>query len=273
MCLPAVAFTTVDGARIRYAQSTGRGKPSILLTSPWPESIYAFTAIWPLLTPRFRLFAVDLPGFGGSERRDELLSPEAMGTFLARLIEECGLDHPHIVAPDVGTAAALFAAAGRPDLVSSAVVGGGGASVPIRLGGHHEEWVLAPDLDRFRAVNPRAIVAATLDTIEGDALATEVREDYLDSYDGERFVESMRYVRSYPTDLPKLAQRLPDIHTPVLIIAGGRDRVVPLVNAEFLAERLPRSTLTMVDAGHFAWEEVPGEYASIITAWVERGSS
>ena len=273
MWLPAVAFTTVDGTRIRYAESAGREKPWILLTSPWPESIYAFTAIWPLLTPRFRLFAVDLPGFGGSERRDELLSPEAMGTFLARLIEECGLDHPHIVAPDVGTAAALFAAAGRPDLVSSAVVGGGGASVPIRLGGPHEEWVLAPDLDSFRAVNPRAIVAATLDTIEGDALATEVREDYLDSYDGERFVESMRYVRSYPTDLPKLAQRLPDIHTPVLIIAGGRDRVVPLVNAEFLAERLPRSTLTMVDAGHFAWEEVPGEYASIITAWVERGSS
>jgi pimeloyl-ACP methyl ester carboxylesterase len=273
MCLPAVAFTTVDGTRLRYAESTGREKPWILLTSPWPESIYAFTAIWPLLTPRFRLFAVDLPGFGGSERRDELLCPEAMGTFLARLIVDRGLDHPHVVAPDVGTAAALFAAACRPDLVSSVVVGGGGACVPIQLGPPLEEWVLAPDLDRFRAVDPRAIVGAALDTIEGDALPAEIREDYLDSYDGERFVESMRYVRSYPTQLPKLAQRLPGIESPVQIIAGGRDRVVPLVNAEFLAERLPRSTLTMVDAGHFAWEEVPGEYASIITAWVERGSS
>jgi pimeloyl-ACP methyl ester carboxylesterase len=133
--------------------------------------------------------------------------------------------------------------------------------------------VLAPDLDRYRAVDSRAIVGAALDTIEGDALPAEIRADYLDSYDGERFVESMRYVRSYPTELPKLAQRLPGIDTPVQIIAGGRDRVVPLVNAEFLAERLPRSTLTMVDAGHFAWEEVPGEYASIITAWVDRGSS
>jgi pimeloyl-ACP methyl ester carboxylesterase len=273
MGLPAVAFRTVDGTRIRYAQSTGRAAPWILLTSPWPESIHAFAAIWPLLTPRFRLFAIDLPGFGGSERRDELLSPEAMGTFLARLIEQCGLDHPHVVAPDVGTAAALFAAACRPDLVSSVVVGGGGACVPIRLGGPLEEWVLARDVDRFRAINPRAIVGATLDTIEGDALSAEIREDYLDSYDGERFVESMRYVRSYPTQLPKLAQRLADIETPVQIIAGGRDRIVPLVNAEFLDERLPRSTLTMVDAGHFAWEEVPGEYASLITAWVERGSS
>ena len=275
--MPALAemqlrFTTMDGTSIRYAVSDGSAERVILLTSPWPESVYAFAPIWPLLAPRFRLFAVDLPGFGGSERRDDLLSPEAMGDFLARLIEACGLGRPHVVGPDIGTSAALFAAASRPDLVSSVVVGSGGAAVPIRLAGPLEEWVLAPNLDRFRAMDPRAIVGAALDTIEGDPLPTEIREDYLESYDGDRFVESMRYVRSYPSELPKLARRLPDIATPVQIIAGGRDRVVPLVNAEFLAERLPRSTLTMVDAGHFVWEESPGEYASIVTDWVERSS-
>ena len=152
------------------------------------------------------------------------------------------------------------------------VVGSGAAAVPIQLSGPLEEWVLAPDLDRFRALDPRAIVSAALDTIDGDPLPAEIRADYLDSYDGDRFVESMRYARSYPSELAKLAQRLPDIATPVQIIAGGRDRVVPLGNAEFLAERLPRSTLTMVDAGHFVWEEAPGEYASIVTDWVERSS-
>jgi pimeloyl-ACP methyl ester carboxylesterase len=267
-----VRFTTMDGTRIRYAVSDRPAERVILLTSPWPESVYAFAPIWPLLVPRFGLFAVDLPGFGGSERRDDLLSPEAMGGFLARLIEACGLGRPHVVGPDIGTSAALFAAASRPDLVSSVVVGSGGAAVPIRLAGPLEEWVLAPDLDRFRAMDPRAIVGAALDTIEGDTLPSEIREDYLDSYDGDRFVESMRYVRSYPTELPKLAERLPEIETPVQIIAGGRDAVVPLVNAEFLAERLPHSTLTMVDAGHFVWEEAPGEYASIVTGWVERRS-
>src|SRR5213083_1094797 len=179
-----VRFTTMDGTRIRYAVSDGTAERVILLTSPWPESVYAFAPIWPLLTPRFRLFAVDLPGFGGSERRDDLLSPEAMGDFLARLIETCGLGRPHVVGPDIGTSAALFAAASRPDLVASVVVGSGGAAVPLRLAG--------------------AIVGAALDTIEGDTLPTEIREDYLDSYDGDRFVESMRYVRSYPTELPKL---------------------------------------------------------------------
>jgi hypothetical protein len=54
------------------------------------------------------LVAIDLPGFGASERRDELLSPRGMGDFLLRLIDEAGLGAPHVVAPDVGTSAALF---------------------------------------------------------------------------------------------------------------------------------------------------------------------
>ena len=112
-----------------------------------------------------------------------------------------------------------------------------------------------------------------MDTLERYKLTEAAREDYLRSYEGERFAESMRYVQTYPTDLPLLRDLLATIQTPVQIIAGGRDRVVPLINAEFLAERLPYSTLTMVDAGHFVWEEVPGEYASIVTGWVERRST
>lgn len=268
-----VRFTSLDGARIRVAESRGRPDPVILLTSPWPESVFAFARIWPLLAPRFRLVAVDLPGFGASERQDDLLSPEAMGGFLTRLIEACGLDRPHLVGPDIGTSAALFAAAARPDLVASVVVGSGGAAVPLKLSGPLADWVLAPDVERWRAMDARAIVGAAIDTISGEPLPAEIRADYLDSYGGDRFVESMRYVRSYPTELPKLAERLPGIETSVQIIAGGRDAVVPLVNAEFLAERLPHSTLTMVDAGHFVWEDAPGEYASIVTDWVERTRS
>jgi pimeloyl-ACP methyl ester carboxylesterase len=47
--------------------------------------------------------------------------------------------------------------------------------------------------------------------------------------------------------------------------------VVPLANAEFLDERLPDSRLVVVDAGHFGWEERPGEYASLIADWVTDG--
>ena len=51
------------------------------------------------------------------------------------------------------------------------------------------------------------------------------------------------------------------------IIAGARDRVTPLVNAEFLHQRLPRSTLDIIDAGHFVWEDAAADYAARITGW------
>src|SRR6201999_4682368 len=102
--------------------------------TPWPESIYASAPMWATLAEHARLFAVDLPGFGASERRDDLLSPRAMGGFLVRLVDECQLGRPHLVAPDVGTSAALFAAASSPGLAASVVVGSGGVAVPIELG-------------------------------------------------------------------------------------------------------------------------------------------
>jgi pimeloyl-ACP methyl ester carboxylesterase len=131
---PPVDFRTVDGLRIRYADSVGPNGPTVLLTSPWPESVYAFAPMWNTLAEHARLFAIDLPGFGASERREDLLSPRAMGGFLAQVIAEAGLDRPHIVAPDVGTSAALFAAAAHPERIASVIVGTGGAAVPLQLG-------------------------------------------------------------------------------------------------------------------------------------------
>jgi len=261
--IPQVRFRTIDGVRIRYADSGSSRKPAVVLTSPWPESVYAFAPMWAALSEHARLFAVDLPGFGASERRADLLSPRAMGEFLARLIAEADLGRPHVVAPDVGTAAALFAAATRPERIASAIVGTGGAAVPIQLGEPLASWVLDPDLGKYRKMDPRVIVNTAVDTIAG-GIPDNIRADYLACYDGHRFAESMRYVRRYPEELPVLAGLLPHITVPVTIINGRHDRVVPLANAEFLDRRLPISRLVIIDAGHFVWEDEPAKYASAV---------
>jgi pimeloyl-ACP methyl ester carboxylesterase len=256
-------FTTIDGLEVRYADSGDAHEHTLLLTSPWPESLLAFERIWSRLAERARLFAVDLPGFGASERREELLAPRAMGGFLARLIAEAGLGRPHVIGPDVGTSAVLFAAADHPDQIASAVVGSGGASVPLDLGEPLRSRVLDPDLESWRRKDPREIVGSALDTVAG-GLSDEVRNDYLACYDGDRYVESMRYVRTYPATLPELATLLPSITTRVTIVNGRHDPVVPVSNALFLLDRLQHARVRLIDAGHFVWEEAPVEYAETI---------
>lgn len=81
----------------------------------------------------------------------------------------------------------------------------------------------------------------------------------------------MRYVRSYPEELPILRDLLPGIETPVAIIAGAHDTAIPPSNAEFLHARLPHSTLDIIDAGHFAWEDNPDMYATLLIDWLSGG--
>ncbi|MBD3886099.1 alpha/beta hydrolase [Phormidium tenue FACHB-886] len=260
-------FRTVDGLSIRYAESEdpGRGVHALLL-SPWPESIYAFEPTWARLAEHAHLVAVDLPGFGHSERRDALMSPRTMGEFVVRIADEFGLEQPHVVGHDIATSAALFAAALRSGRMRSLVIGSGGAAVPLQLGGVLKELVEAPDLEPYRRTDGRKFVSAAMGRINRTPSDT-AREDYLSAYEGTRFAESMRYVRSFPTDLPVLQELLSGIQTPVLIIAGQRDPLVPPVNAEFLHERLPVSELTVLDAGHYTWEETDDEYVALVTNW------
>src|SRR5229473_2119844 len=173
-------FRVIDGLTVRFAQSEDRGGDCALLLSPWPESLLAFEPMWSRLAEHTHLVALDLPAFGRSQRRRALLSPRAMGEFVIRAADALGLRRPHVVGPDIGTAAGLFAAAAHPGRLRSLVVGSGGAAVPLQLGSLLKDWVEAPDLDSFRSADPRQIVAGALTGIQRYALPDSVREDYLE---------------------------------------------------------------------------------------------
>jgi len=55
--LPDIGHVTtsqVDGLEIRFTRGGRSDGVPLLLTSPWPESIYAFRAIWPKIATRRR---------------------------------------------------------------------------------------------------------------------------------------------------------------------------------------------------------------------------
>ena len=263
----------VDELRIRYADSGTTGGPVILLTSPWPESLFAFRRVWPALAGTGRLVAVDLPGFGHSQGRADVLTPSAMGEFLRQFIAELGLGTPHLVAPDVGASAALFLAGRHPDAVRSLVAGGGGAAYPLDVTGTLADIIAAPGIEVFEDQDIRATIGAAVEPAAPRGQEPDVWEDYVSSYENGRFAESTRYVRSYPEQLPVLRDLLPAIRVPVHVFAAADDPLVPVSNGEYLAERIPGSKLTILPASHFAWEEVPDQFAALVADWVTRAET
>jgi pimeloyl-ACP methyl ester carboxylesterase len=266
-----LAVREADGVTIRFAEAGQGGSETVVLTSPWPESLLAFRKVWDRLAERFHLVAIDLPGFGQSERQLDLLSPFAMGDFLLQLVREWDLGPVHFVAPDVGTPAALWAAANDPALVCSLAIGGGGIAVPLQVGGNLKDIIEAPDMEGYRQLDSKEILGPVYDAMPGGAPPRDVRDDYLGSYAGDRFVESARFVRAYPTELPKLAEKLGGIETPVQIVCGRDDPLVLLANQEFLHEKLPNNRMDLLPAGHFAWEEVPDLYGDVLVRWLSTG--
>ena len=264
-------FRVCDGVRVRFADNRADSDTTVLLLAPWPESLWAFRRIWDRVSAVGRVVAIDLPGFGHSDGRPDLIAPDASGAFLARLIDEWGLRAPHIVGPDVGTAAALFLAAKSPERVTSLTIGGGAVRFPIDAAGALKDVIEAPSLDVVRGLDARANIGYAVEAAAASDSEPDVHEDYVSAYDLGRFAESARFVRHYPEQNKVLGDLLPRITTPTQIVAGRSDDLVPWSNNQYLGDLLPNSEVHPVEAGHFAWEEMPEQYGRLVADWISGG--
>jgi pimeloyl-ACP methyl ester carboxylesterase len=264
-------FRVCDGARVRFADTKADADVTVLMLAPWPETLWAFRRVWTTVASVGRVVAIELPGFGHSDGRPELISPPGAGAFLARLIREWDLGAPHIVGPDVGTAAALFLASTSPELVTSLTVGGGAVRDPIDADGALKDIIEAPSLDVVRGLDARTNIGLAVEAAAPIASEPEVHEDYVSAYDLGRFAESARFVRHYPEQNPVLAELLPSIATPTMIVAGRDDHLVPWSNNQHLSDHIANSEIHPLDAGHFAWEQAAEDYGRLVAEWVSGG--
>lgn len=266
----AIETTQIDGLSIRYARTPKDGAETLLLLSPWPESLMAFLPVWSRFAEKYDVLAIDLPGFGHSEGRPDVIAPEAMGEFVVKVVAHFGLIRPHAVGPDIGTSTLLFAAANHPELFSSITIGSGGVAYPLDVTSSLKQWIDYPTLEPLQNIDIPAKINATLGTLEHYQVPDFVREDYISSYSGKgRFAESARFVRLYPKALEVLRDRLADIKTPVLVITGQHDPFVPVSNGQYVVERVPDSHLEIVNSGHLVWEDAAEAYVGFVLNWVK----
>jgi pimeloyl-ACP methyl ester carboxylesterase len=147
---------------------------------------------------------------------------------------------------------------------------GSGATDPELAGAGLKDLIKAP--------------AGALDDVEGGAVAVQfitqsaavatpaaVLEDYRLSSAGRRFAEAAKFVRAYPRDLPRLKALLPSIATPVLVLAGRNDPIVPPPNGELLARHLPHCRHELLEGGHLVWEDAAAAYAARLADWLRGG--
>ncbi len=270
---PAMALDTISllGEQIRIARHHKPGVPTLLLICPLPQSLLAFAPIWPELSERFDLVAVDLPGFGRSSGGVEWMSFEAQGRFLAELIDHLQLQRPHLVGPDVGMAAAVACVRRHPGIAASLVIGDGPAIAPSINGSIINKLVdsgfwrfmvaMAGSGTFVEASNRLAYVNYVPNPVEVD--------DYIRSYAG-RLGAICRWFRDYPSSLAFTDPALSELDLPVQVFWGRHDALLLAENALTLEQRLPRCQLQLLEnGGHFSYQDCAQEFSSMLIRWVE----
>jgi len=263
---------TIAGRNIRLAQAGPADAPLVVLLSPFPESILSFTGSWEALTEKCRVIAIDLPGFGASEGDRKDMTPTAQGAHLAAIFEELDLQDIHLVAPDVGMAAALAYVLDHKHRVTSLAIGHGlGAPGPFKLA-FMISMLAKFGFMRFTTgllgAGPLIAFSSKLGSIRHRANAKQI-DDYKRSYSG-RAPEVVYWFKDFRSKAAELAARVKEIDIPTLVFWGELDVLFDVSNAKLLNAALPKSKLQILpEAGHLAWADQPELFADMIIDWVE----
>ncbi|MET0902264.1 MAG: alpha/beta fold hydrolase [Acidimicrobiales bacterium] len=259
-------FARVDGHLLRVSVR-GEGPP-VLLIMGLGGNIEMWDPLARELHDRgFQTIAYDASGTGHSPARLRPLRPNGLARQAAHVLDTLGLPDAHVIGVSFGGGVAQELALRNPHRVRRLVL----ASTACGLGGVPGNPVALSLLATpLRYYSPR-FLQATAGCMYGP----------VDDPDGRLMHQQIEARRSRPPTLWGYASQLyatagwtslPWLHriaAPTLVISGGRDPIVPAVNARILGARIPDATVRVVpDTGHLLLMDRATECADLIARFL-----
>lgn len=257
---PAFQWTEVDGIRVRHARrGPDDGVPVLFLhgfggdLGNWLFNLDAVAEVAPVI-------ALDLPGHGQSDPRLPGAGTLAdLAGFVARFMAASGVDRAHLVGHSMGGAIASQLALAHPDRV---------ASITLICSAGLGPDINADYIDGFVSAESRRELKPVAEQLFADpALVTRQLLDDLLKFkrmDGVtallQQLSAALFAGGRQVDQP--AARLDPKRTPLLVLWGEADRIIPAAHAGLAPAGAVVQVLT--GAGHMAMLEKAGEVNALI---------
>jgi magnesium chelatase accessory protein len=270
----------MDGLCLSYLEKgrAAKGRPSLVLLHGLMGCAETFVPLIEELDPDLHIVALDLPGAGQSERRDDIdASLRTTSEQVRRFLKAIDLHKPVVLGHSHGGAVALNLAAHHHDILQSLVL----------LAPAHPYFDEGDPLIRFYLSLPGRIFAYTMPWFPEWLQMVGLRRmagpqswdtpERLKPYrDNLRTPGTMshllRLLRTWHKDMSGLRRALRRLlGTPSLIVWGDCDRAVPLHSAaELRAHLLHSELITIPGVGHRPAEERPTLVAEFVHTWLEK---
>jgi len=258
--IPSAEFFDIAGVRT-YCLRAGKG-PAVILLHGLGASSYSWRRLLPDLADANAVYAVDLPGFGRSDKPlDFDYSFAGFSKWVIALMDHFGLERASLVGNSMGGVIAVRTAMEHSERVERLVLLGTPAyphnrpQIIFTL-----RWPLVGRLVE-RLLGPWAVaVVAPTAFFDKKHVTPELLAEYglsLKHPGGRRAV--VQFVRgAVPPDAQAWIARYPGIQQPTLVVRGEHDTVLDRASAERFVKALPRARFLSIPAcGHAAQEERP----------------
>jgi imidazolonepropionase-like amidohydrolase/pimeloyl-ACP methyl ester carboxylesterase len=267
--VPAEEMLALDGRSVHVQQLGDRNADAVVLLHGFGESTYTFRNVAPALAERYRVIAIDLNGFGYTDRPRDPASYTLDGQqrLVLAVLDRLGVDRAHFLGHSYGGGLTLWIAAHHPERVRSMVL------VATTLPRYSTD-------QRTRLANLRPFSFLYLRTVvlrerfvresleaayEDDSLVTpEVVRAVLDRLRVAGVDDAYHGLLAERGEPPAIVD-LGAIEKPALVVWGREDRRTSVRNGERFAAALPWARLVVIDgSGHVPMEEKPRELLAAV---------
>lgn len=272
---PSGRFVYVDGTRLHYIEK-GTGRPIVLLHGNGARAEdFIGSGVLERLAQRYRVVAIDRPGFGFSERpKGRLWTAQAQAAIISKVLDRLGVERPVVVGHSWGTLVALALALDHPQRI-------GGLAL---LSGYYYPTLRPDPLLMSGPAIPLigTLMRNTVSPIFGRLIMPLVLKH---SFAPQSVPES--FLSAVPTPLAlrpwqlragaqeaalmiptaaSFARRYGELRMPVAIVAGSEDHLVrPARHSQKLHQELAHSELHVLPGlGHMLHYAAPDAVASAI---------
>lgn len=250
----------IDGYAVHYIDE-GSG-PAIVLIHGLGGHTYHYRRMMAPLARSHRVIAVDLKGYGYSERDANAgLSHSDQVAMVRELLQRLGVERAVFVGHSMGGLIVQRFAATHPEMVEAAVLAASATGDEPRIRWLMPKFLLRPILPYLARMIARAILKASF--VDKSYLTDEIRAEYLRP---ARIRGSMDVFYALIRDVkrdPRIDHAR--ITMPVLLVNAARDRIIPLKSAQRIRDRIPHARLVVIEnAAHALIDERAPECTSAI---------
>jgi len=258
-----------------YTEQVGHGEPVVLIHG-FGASTYSWRKVIPELANQYQVVALDLFGFGWTERPEhgQLFTRDGQVELVVGVMDALGIDRAHIIGHSYGGAISMALAADHPDRVKSMVlVDSAAIDYPMK----RRKWFARAGVFSWIYIRGLALRTGFIEHLfhrayYDDTLVTdELVEAYLDRLRVEGAARAFHGLsRPLPASQRPREIDYQDLHVPTLLLWGAQDQVVSPEVGRFHADLIPDCRFVAIEgAGHSPMEEKPVEFLEQVIAFFE----